>query len=147
VRADLGQQQLLYDRFDGKAAIIKHYRVDKMLSITVLDEKRDGQDAFQKIDLAQYSKKMFSMFNGEEVAVRLEFSDRLMGVVVDRFGEDVIAVGSDEGRFSVTVNVVVSPQFLGWVCSFGDDAKILSPTSVVEEMKRHLGKILREYGG
>ena len=133
--------------YDSEHAGTKHFRVDKMLSIAVLDEKRDGQDFFRNIDLARYSKKMFSMYNGEEVAVRLEFIDRLIGVVIDRFGEEVITVQSDEGRFTVTVNVVVSPQFLGWVCSFGDGAKIVSPPSVVEEMKRHIGRIMREYGG
>ena len=29
--------------FDSAAGIIKHYRVDKMEKITVLDEERDGQ--------------------------------------------------------------------------------------------------------
>ena len=51
--------------FDSAAGIIKHYRVDKMEKITVLDEERDGQDAYEALDMAVYARKTFGMFTGE----------------------------------------------------------------------------------
>ena len=39
--------------FDSAAGIIKHYRVDKMEKITVLDEERDGQDAYEALDMVK----------------------------------------------------------------------------------------------
>lgn len=42
--------------FDSAAGIIKHYRVDKMEKITVLDEERDGQDAYEALDMAVYAR-------------------------------------------------------------------------------------------
>ncbi len=50
--------------FDSAAGIIKHYRVDKMEKITVLDEERDGQDAYEALDMAVYARKTFGMFTG-----------------------------------------------------------------------------------
>ena len=43
--------------YDSDAGLIKHYRVDKMTDIAVTDEKRDGSEHFQNLDIAVYSKK------------------------------------------------------------------------------------------
>jgi predicted DNA-binding transcriptional regulator YafY len=122
--------------YDSDAEMIKHYRVDKMMDIAVTGEKRDGQQYFQNLDIAVYSKKLFSMFSGAEETVRIEFANRLIGVVIDRFGKDVVVVKSDDKHFVVSVSVAVSQQFLAWVAGFGSEARILSPDSVVEKMKQ-----------
>jgi predicted DNA-binding transcriptional regulator YafY len=131
--------------YDSQAGMIKHYRVDKMTDILVTREKRDGLEIFQNLDIALYSKKLFSMFSGEEVTVRIQFKNRLIGVVLDRFGRDVTVIQSGEDHFTISVDVAVSQQFLAWICSFGDEAKILSPDSVVEELKAHVRQVLAQY--
>lgn len=131
--------------YDDTANIIKHYRVDKMMSIQVLEEQRQGQECFKQFDMAQYSKKVFSMFGGTEEAVRLRFNNNLIGVVVDRFGKDVKITKEDEESFIITVSVEVSAQFFAWLCGFGDEVKILSPDDVIKEYRRHCRKIMRLY--
>ena len=37
--------------YDSDAAIIKHYRVDKMEKISILEEDRDGLEAYQALDM------------------------------------------------------------------------------------------------
>ena len=88
--------------FDSAAGIIKHYRVDKMEKITVLDEERDGQDAYEALDMAVYARKTFGMFTGEEVKVHLRFENHLVGAVLDRLGRDVILVPDGEDHFTVS---------------------------------------------
>ena len=78
------------------------------------------------------------MFSGDEETVRIEFKNRLIGVVIDRFGRDISVTRCDEEHFTVSVGVAVSPQFLAWVASFGNEIRIVSPESVVEKMKRQL---------
>lgn len=131
--------------YDSAAAMVKHYRVDKMTDICVSEEKRDGQQYFQNLDIAVYSKKLFSMFSGEEENVRIEFVNRLIGVVIDRFGKDVIVIKSDDAHFVISVSVAVSQQFLAWVASFGQEAKILSPDSVAEKMKALAQSVYEQY--
>lgn len=127
--------------YDSEASMVKHYRVDKMTDILVTEDKRDGQEHFKNLDIAVYSKKLFSMFSGEEVTVRIEFVNRLIGVVIDRFGRDITVIKSDEEHFVISVGVALSPQFLGWVASFGDEARILSPDSVVLRMRELTAQI------
>lgn len=78
--------------FDSEAGIIKHYRVDKMTDISTLEEHRDGRDAFEALDMAVYARKVFGMFSGEDVTVRLRFENHLVGAVLDRLGQDVMIV-------------------------------------------------------
>lgn len=98
--------------YDSEAGIIKHYRVDKMTEISTTDQERDGKDAFESLDMAVYARKVFGMFSGEEVAVKLRFENRLVGAVLDRLGHDVVLVADGDAHFTVRANVVVSPQFL-----------------------------------
>jgi predicted DNA-binding transcriptional regulator YafY len=122
--------------YDSDASRIKHYRVDKMTDIQITPERRDGLEHFKNLDVAVYSKKLFSMFSGEEETVRIEFTNRLIGVVIDRFGKDVAVVPSDDEHFIARVGVAVSPQFLAWIAGFGNEARVLSPDSVVDSIRK-----------
>lgn len=131
--------------YDSINKMIKHYRVDKMMSIELSPEKREGQECFQSFNLSDYQKKTFSMFGGEEEQVTMSFTNDKIGVVVDRFGKDIVVSKCDENSFKVTVSVNVSPQFLGWVFALGEDVKILGPKSVVSQFKKHCKKVSKLY--
>lgn len=129
--------------FDSQAEMIKHYRVDKMTAIAVEDDKRDGLERFHKLDMAQYSNRVFSMFGGREETVRLRFSNRLVGVVLDRFGKDIILSKNGDESFTVALTVEVSPQFFGWMAGLGKEASILSPDNIRKEYRSHIEGILK----
>ena len=73
----------------------------------------------------------------------IQFHNSLVGVVFDRFGLDVPVMETDEEHFVCRVKVAVSNQFLSWVMSFGEKAKIISPENVVTEI-RELAKVVSE---
>lgn len=131
--------------FDSEAGQMKHYRVDKMLSLELTEERRSGEDIFKETDMVAYTKKLFGMFDGEQQRVHMECKNELAGVVIDRFGKDVTMIQTDEEHFEVRVNVAVSGQFLGWVMSLGDRVRILEPGSVVEEMKNRIQQLRELY--
>lgn len=131
--------------FDSEAGIIKHYRVDKMTDISTLEEHRDGRDAFEALDMAVYARKVFGMFSGEDVTVRLRFENHLVGAVLDRLGQDVMIVRDGDDHFTVSAEVVVSPQFFAWVCGFGAAAQIIGPEHVARKMADHVKGIAAMY--
>ncbi len=131
--------------YDSETEQIKHYRVDKMLHIQMSEEKREGKEHFKKLDLAEYAKKSFGMFRGEEYQVKLRVENQLAGVIIDRFGKDVMLIPADENHFTVNVNVHVSKQFLAWVISIGEGIEILSPEEVVQNMRREIERLNRQY--
>lgn len=131
--------------FDGNSGIIKHYRVDKMRKIEILDEARDGREEFEEFDAAKYAKKVFGMFTGDEQRVKIQFANKLIGVVIDRFGQDIMIIPKGVDQFVVNVNVKVSNMFLGWIIGLGDGAIILEPESVVDEVKQITERLKEQY--
>lgn len=131
-----------YDAEDDK---IKHYRVDKMLRIAILNEKREGQAQFRKFNMPRYTKSLFGMYGGEETPVCIEGRNDMVGVLIDRFGKDIILAPIDGEHFRTVVNVAVSPQFFGWVMALGDGVKITGPETVVEQMRAEAKRLTKQY--
>ncbi len=132
---------------DSASGQVRHYRVDKMTSISVTDKPREGKELLGGVDMAEYTGKVFGMFSGTAEKVRLRCANHLAGAVIDRFGKDIIIVSTDEEHFTVTVDVVPSPQFLAWVFGFEGEMKIVSPESAAEKMRVLLEKSLGMYEG
>lgn len=122
-----------------------HYRVDKMDSIEILDEERKMPK--EGFDVSHYSKSVFSMFGGEETAVRLRFSNELSGVVFDKFGMDIPVIPDGPDFFVCNLNVLVSPLFFSWIAGFGNKVKILSPQNVIDDFKKLIYEISKNYEG
>ena len=133
---------IAYDEIDEK---IKHFRVDKILKIDVLDEMRNGKGDFKDFDLAAFAKKTFGMYGGREERVTLRCKNYLAGVVVDRFGKEVMMIPDGETHFKANMTVAISPPFFGWVTGIGADMEIVSPKTVRDEYKKYLKDILKDY--
>ncbi len=131
---------------DSEEDKIKHFRVDKMAKIRVLEEtKREGAALFERFDIADYANKTFGMYGGQEETVTLLFENHLIGVVMDRFGKEAAVRIRDEAHFSVRVRVAVSGQFFGWLTGLGEGAVIAAPAAVQEAYRMHLEKTLAQY--
>ena len=131
--------------YDSEAGKIKHYRVDKMLRIRMTEEEREGREHFNKLDMADYSKKSFGMFGGKEQRVKLLVDNHMAGVIIDRFGKDLMMIPSGNDQFIVNVDVHVSGQFLGWIISLGEGVKIVAPDEVLEMMQKEIERLSRQY--
>lgn len=125
---------------------IRHYRVDKMKQIEIIEEARDGKEAFESKNIASYSSKNFSMYGGVETKVTMEFANELVGIFIDRFGKDIsIFPGKDENHSKIMVDLVVSRPFFAWIFSINGDVKVTGPSEVVEEMKAAAKDFLKKY--
>ena len=133
--------------FDENAKRTKHYRVDKMRNMEILESGRSPESAGDETDLAGFSKKTFGMFGGTDTKVRLKCKNHLAGVVIDRFGSDVWIVPQDQEHFTASVTIAVSPQFFGWVTAIGEDMEIEGPEEVKEQYAHHLERVLEKYRG
>ena len=49
----------------------------------------------------------------------MEFENQFVGVVLDRFGQDVMLIPKDENHFSMQAQIKVSTQFFGWLAGLG----------------------------
>ena len=131
--------------YEEAAEKIKHFRIDKMLDVTVTGEKRARSKVTEAFNPSDYSRKVFGMYGGREELVTLECREKLAGVILDRFGAAPTFHKTDFG-FKFSLRVMISPTFFAWVMGFGDDIKILAPDSVSKELCDLLNRTKALYG-
>ncbi len=119
--------------YDDYAAKIKHYRVDKMENVSVCDERFSRPALNLEFDAADYAKRSFNMFSGSVKEVTLRGNHEAIGIIFDRFGRDVFIVPREDGSFSVTVKVAISPQFYSWIFGVSELITIEGPEEIVAE--------------
>ena len=85
------------------------------------------------------------MYGGEIEHVTMQFHNRLMNAVIDRFGADVPVRKVDKSHFQITVPVAVSQQFFGWVFGLGKMVRIIGPENVRAKMQEQLLEIGERY--
>ena len=111
---------------------IAQFRVDRMTAVEPLE-----QTAVQTLDFdpAEYVRKVFGMYPDNLCTVELLCDYEVMRSVIDRFGENVRTETVDEQHFRATVEVAPSPPFFSWIFTFGGKIRIISPLTVLEEMR------------
>lgn len=121
---------------------VSSFRVDRLYRAEIIDEKAVRKP--REFNINDYSKRIFEMFGGDSVSVKLECDNELMKYVIDRFGEDVITKVASDETFMVMTDVVLSPTFYAWVFRFGGKIRIVSPKKAVKEMNRMARAVIQE---
>lgn len=124
--------------YSEKHGSIIQFRVDRMVNTEIMDEH--AVPAPEGFDAAEYGKKFFEMFCGDEATVTLECENALMKTIIDKFGEEVETKKTGSNKFRVKVQVVASTVFYGWIFQFGGQIRIISPVSI----KKRYQKMLHE---
>ena len=124
--------------YDHDKKEMRHFRVDKMRDVSVVDKKRKGKTEFSKQDRAKYNEQYFRMYGGDFATVTLRCKNEMANVIIDQFGKNVNLMKVDEDFFDVRVNVAVSSQFLAWVIALEGGVTIVGPDYVKEKMKNLL---------
>ncbi|WP_318509218.1 WYL domain-containing protein [Bacillus sp. T3] len=123
---------------------IRHYRVDRMRNVTATEEKFQPDPDFNK---NKYTEKLFHMYSGEEHLVEIEFDAGLINVVIDHFGRGVSIRQVGENSFRISTQAITSDGLVKWLLTWGCEAKVLTPPSLVERMKEEAEKLYKKYHG
>ena len=124
---------------------ITSYRVDRMTDIRLTEERRIPCPELTGKALQDHANRLFQMYAGDMLEVKMRFHRSLLNVVIDRFGKDIMLIPDGEDYFNFTVKVAISPMFLSWVIGFGSKAKILYPQSVVDACKSLCREAMSQY--
>ncbi len=127
-----------------KTGEMRHYRVDRMRDVAVEEGRRFKKEPF---DLTAYVGKSFQMFSGEEDWIKIRFSNILINPVLDRFGMEADIRPADEDHFILSTKASVSDGLIGWILNWGSKAKVISPQSLVQQIKEETEKLQELYAG
>ena len=118
--------------WSDKRATMGAYRIDRMDEPKILGEKAAPKPKGFRV--TDYSHKVFEMFEGEEVRVKLECRNNFIKYVIDRFGMKFKTEPATKETTYCYVDVCLSPTFYGWVFGFGGDIIIREPKAAAEEI-------------
>ncbi|MBQ6585281.1 MAG: WYL domain-containing protein [Coriobacteriales bacterium] len=114
------------------------YRVDRMLDVQVSTEPATHDPAIANFKLEDYATLSFGVFAANKVTVMLEFQERAMNLLVDKFGADLTVYELEGGLGRAIAKVPLSPQFYGWLLQLRGMAKLTYPPEAVTEFKQFL---------
>lgn len=130
--------------YDNREYKIKHFRVDKMADVSVVYEEREGKEEFSKMQMSEYTNRLFGMFDGNLETVTLLCENHAANVIIDRFGTDIPLMKTDAEHFTVRVRVSVSKLFLSWIMAI-PGVKIVAPERTVDMMKSEIKRLQEMY--
>ncbi|WHY94694.1 WYL domain-containing protein [Neobacillus cucumis] len=122
---------------------LSNYRVDRMREVKVLDQRFKSKDEY---NIDEYLHTNFHMFSGKGEWVEIVFRDKnLMNPIIDKFGLDADIKKVDENTFTLKTKAIVGEGFFNLLRGWGSKAKIISPPSLVQQMKEEVEKMNKLY--
>ena len=127
--------------FSDKHGKLATFRVDRIHETpAILPDKAVPKP--KQYSIGDFAEKAFQLFDSEHAQVELLCEDAMMGTVLDHFGGKVKTQKTDEGHFTFTAEVSVSPTFFAWVFEFGGKIRILSPQRVKDAYQELVKKAM-----
>lgn len=131
--------------FSDKYGDFANYRVDRMRNIAVSDERATRNALIATFDANEYDRRVFGMYSGESSLVTLRVKESAMNAIVDRFGKDVHVDNRGDGTARVSVPVMGTPVFFGWIAQFAGQITIEKPVALRKEFAEYLQSLLGDY--
>lgn len=127
--------------FSSKYDGITNYRLDRMEHTEALEEPVTESAIIHSADAKNFTSQAFSMYGGSMENAVLQFSDKLIGVIYDKFGEQIQMIRQDEHTCIATVQIQKSPTFWDWIFTFGQDMKIQAPEALAADYQEQIRKL------
>lgn len=133
------------DKYDT----LSHYRLDKITDIEPLDTPVKSKALVQgfengRLNLRKYMSEHLYMYMGESAPVKFRFDKQIIGEVIDRFGDDIRFTDETDKEATATVKVGEKAMKM-WAQQFMQFVTVLSPQSLVEDIKSEVEKALQRY--
>jgi Predicted transcriptional regulator len=134
-----------YEKYDT----ISNYRLDRMkrIALTALEARPFSEVCSYRdyFDTADYLRRTFNMYNGEQERIVLRCSNSLLETIVDKFGGAIEFSCHDSNAFTVRASVYVSDGLVEWLLQYGDRVIVLSPQTLKDEMLKRIEAMRAAY--
>lgn len=131
--------------YNKRSDSLSMYRIDRMRR--VMTHRGDYIDIREQYDMDDYISRAFHMFvNGKPTDLVLRFRPQILREVVSRFGESIhLRVVDDSWYEAIIKDQSYSRGLAMWILMLGENAYVVSPTHIREDIKRELDKTLMYY--
>ena len=117
------------------------FRIDRMEDVAQETEDRSMSQEELKAMAEDYATQSVKMYAGIPCEVTLRFVADMIPSIMDRFGEQVEIREVDSDHFEITVTVMISPTFWGWLFQYQDRIRLTHPQSAIREAREFIAKL------
>ena len=133
-----------YDKYEN----VSHYRLDRITDIKILQSEvkpiKQVKGLENGFSPPKHMAEHIYMFSGESIPVVFKAKKYIVGDVLDWFGKNVEF--SDETEDEITVRVTVNEKAMRrWGLQYALHTKIISPESLMEQIKEDLKRATENY--
>lgn len=124
------------------------YRMERIVNVEILDEpvkplsKVKGLEA--GLNLPRHVMEHIYMNIGESGNVSFEFDAGLINDVVDWFGQDVEIKKKNDATYIASAKVNLKAMRF-WALQYSEYVKVLTPKSLVDDIKKQLNDVIKKY--
>lgn len=133
-----------FDKWDDIANI----RVDRITNIEILEERAKPKSKIPELkddfNLPKHMAEHIYMFSGPSIPVTFKARKKIVGDVIDWFGQNVTF--TEESDDEVTVKTTVNENAMRlWALQYALNVRVVSPVSLAERIKNDLNEALNNY--
>ena len=133
----------------GKYDNLAHFRIDRMKTVEITEENArrfcEVCDYKEVFDVADYTKKLFNMFGGENEQIELKCSKAILEQVIDRFSEKIFIRNVTEESFTFSVTATISSALVTWIINYGNKIEVVSPESLRKMISDRAKEVIKLY--
>lgn len=126
-----------------------HLRLDRISAVEILESNSrhfsEVSDYTEFFDVADYTKKLFSMYSGELCDIELCCNKQITEQVFDRFSENIFIKNVTENEFNLTVKAAVSDALVTWILNYGKNLRVIKPLELKEMVIKRAKEVLENY--
>ncbi|MEG0367991.1 MAG: WYL domain-containing protein, partial [Coprobacillus sp.] len=121
------------------------YRIDRMRLMKTI--KKSFIEVREQFDVKDEIDKMTNMYiSSQRETIQIECDKRLLREVASHFKTELKAEKLYHDHYLMTIeDVPISDGLIGWIMMLQDQIKVISPSSLQEEMKKRIEKMLNLY--
>lgn len=130
---------------------LANYRVDLIKYLEVLEEEAKPVTEIwgysKGFNSEEHAKKCFKMFVGPESNITLEIDKSRWKCINEELGLRVKVVENDQDQDTCLVSFTgnLGEGLIRWILQMGDEARVVAPKSLVEEMRKKIQAMAKQY--
>ncbi len=120
------------------------YRIDRIESYEVLEERCPCRNAEKRFEDGEFRKRIQFMRPGKLLRLRFKFYGRSLEALLDRL--PTAKVMERGAEYALLEAEVFGDGIVWWILSQGDSLEVLEPESLRREVEANMRRMLKRYG-
>lgn len=123
---------------------IRFFKLIRILEYIITSKKFDTNVDIEEI-IKKFRDNNIGIFYGEDIKIELKISPPMANTIKERIWvEDQIIKEDDNGNINFKATMKKGPEIISWILSMKDSVEIVSPSTLKDEIRMTLEKMLKK---